>query len=123
MRAFHRIATVLLLAILLAVASVPCPNAKRPNPEPGALAGAAAHPCPGHANAGDAPSLWLDSLCPCGCEEGAPPGGDGMRAGPALLLATISALCAPDRGALLPPTLRLARPALAPPDHVPLAIA
>jgi hypothetical protein len=122
MRAFDRLAILLLLAIHLAAASVPCPTPKLPDHEPGALAGAPAHPCPAHAGAENNPAQWFDSLCPCGCETGAPPGGSA-RTGPALLLAKIAALCAPDRAEPLAPPLQLARLALAPPDHVPLAIA
>jgi hypothetical protein len=119
-----RIATLLLLAIHLAAAALPCPKAKLPDlaPDSGALAGSAAHPCPGHAHDESAPSTWLDSLCPCGCESGgAPPSLDGSRIPPALLLADLPALRASDRADLVAPPLRPARVALAPPDHVPLA--
>jgi len=118
-----RLATTLLLAIHLAASSAPCPNAKLPHhePESGALSGGSAHPCPGHADTGDSPSVWFDSLCPCGCET-ALPGGVTARTGPALLLAELAALCAPDRDEPISAPLQLTPVALAPPDHVPLSI-
>jgi hypothetical protein len=120
-----RIATLLLLAVHLAAASAPCPSATLPDhePESGAIAGAAAHPCPAHADAGSAASTWFDPLCPCGCESGAPPGANGSRIPPALLVARLTALCATNRVELTCAPLQLAPMALAPPDHVPLAVA
>jgi hypothetical protein len=116
-----RIATLLLLAIHLGAAALPCPKAKLPDlSDSGAVAGGTAHPCPGHAHDG-APATWLDSACPCGCESGAPANVDGSRIPPALLLADLPALRASDRADLVAPPLRPARVALAPPDHVPLA--
>lgn len=125
MSALARTATLLLLAIHLAAAAVPCPKAKLADhePESGALAGGAAHPCPGHAHEDSAPSTWFDSICPCGCERGAPPGVDGSRIPPALLLADLVALGVPDRAEPYAPSPRLVRVALAPPDHVPLRVA
>jgi hypothetical protein len=125
MRAFSRFATIVLIASHLAVASLPCPTAKSHEtvPEHAALASAPAHPCPAHADAQSEPAAWLDAHCPCGCDTGAPPGGTTARTGPALLIVEIAPLRARDRGELLPPTLRLARLSLEPPDHVPLAIA
>jgi hypothetical protein len=124
MRAFSRLATIALLASHLAAASLPCPTAKsdEPVPEHGALASAPAHPCPGHADEEPEPAAWFDARCPCGCDTGVPPSGTSARTGPALLLAETAALCAPDRNERLAPPPQLARLALAPPDHVPLAI-
>jgi hypothetical protein len=120
-----RLATLLLLAVHLAAASAPCPSARLPDhePESGALAGAAAHPCPAHADEHGAASAWFDSFCPCGCESGAPPGADSSRTPPALLLAKLAGLHAPDRDAPGPSAPLLAPIAPAPPDHVPLAVA
>jgi hypothetical protein len=125
MSAPARIATLLVLAIHLTAAAATCPSAKLHDrePESGALAGSAAHPCPAHAGAGNTGSTWLDSLCPCGCESGAPPSIDGSRVPAALLLAQIAALGAPDRAVPAFHTLRFAGVALAPPDHVPLPVA
>jgi hypothetical protein len=76
-----------------------------------------------HADAGDAPSTWLDELCPCGCESGVAPGGSASRTGPALLLAPLAGWVAAQADFAIRPTPRPARLALAPPDPVPLAIA
>ena len=116
MSACARIATLLLLAIHLAAAALPCPSAKLPDRAP-------EHPCPAHAKADAAHSTWLDSFCPCGCESGAPPSIDGSRIPPALLLAQLTALAAPGLADAAAPPLRLVGLALAPPDPVPLAIA
>src|SRR5688572_31966731 len=120
-----RLAVWAVLAIQLAGASVPCPTAPLPEPHPdrGVLAASSQHPCPMHADAADAPSTWLDALCPCGCESGVAPGSGASRTGPALLVASLVGWVGSQGDFAIRRPLRPVRLALAPPDHVPLAIA
>lgn len=125
MSAAARLAVWLVLAIQLAGGSVPCPIAPHPErgPDHGALAEPSAQPCPMHADAGDPPATWVDALCPCGCESGAPPSSASARTGPALLVAPLVVAIASPLDAAIAAPLAPAVRAPARPDHVPLAIA
>ncbi len=115
-----RFAAVLLVATHLAAGSAPCPKALPAHDQPDSVALAGTHPCPGHSQADDSPSEWLDARCPCGCQTGTAPGSGTARIGPALLLAELALVGAPDRDLRIAAPPPPARFAPAPPDHVPL---
>jgi len=140
MTPFARCGAIALAASLLAAAAVPCTTAPGAEHAPiravhaattaaldagPALGGDHAGPCPGHAHrrasSDPGPSTWLENRCPCGCGTATPPGGVTARTGPALLLASVGSLCAPERALIAAAGLRLIVVPPTPPDHVPLA--
>jgi hypothetical protein len=118
-----RALALLVAALHLAVASLPCPPSapsSATRAEHAAHAAGALHATHGAAPAGEAPGE-LRAPCPCGCRHGAAAPAAFARLGPALLAAAPAAAPPVGRSLLAAEPAGSARARAAAPDPVPRA--